>query len=180
MSAKIVKPFEELAQEWGPRARRFLNLIANQVSLRAKRRLPSLVSGSAFILAGVFCVAGLGAWLSTAGWHGLQNRGFSSTDAALIVAGGFLVLGVLFFKIGKRRALHPSRVPVELLEPENDEIEEAGRELITLFKDLTIAAKHSLSPSEVLKPHAVKVAVASTALGLLLALNLSSRKERIK
>lgn len=180
MSTSPVKPFEELAIEWAPRAKRFLTLLVDQVTLRVKQRLPRLLTGSALLIVAVFCIGAVGAWLSAAGWHALQTLGFSAAEAALIVGGGFFALGILCYFVGKRSALGPSRAPVEVLEPENGEIEVAGQELITLFKDLTIAAKHSLSPNEVLKPHAVKMAVASTALGLLVALNLNSRKERIK
>jgi hypothetical protein len=174
------KPFEELASQWAPRARRFLSLVADQVSVRVKARLPGLVTGSAFLFAAIFCVGAIGAWLSTAAWSALKDHGFSASISGLIVAGGFLVFGVLFALAARSRALRPSGPPVEILDPENHEIEEAGQELITLFKDLTIAAKRSLSPNEVLKPHAVKVAVASTALGLLVALNLTARKERYR
>ncbi len=172
------KPFEVLASEWAPRARRFLSLVADQLSLRVKKRLPSLITGSAFLFVAVFSVGAVAAWLSTAAWSALRDAGYAPSVAALLVAAGFAILAVLFALAARARAKRPSGPPIEILAPENHEIEEAGQELITLFKDLTIAAKRSLSPNEVLKPYAVKVAIASTALGFLVALNLTPRKER--
>ena len=178
MSTITVKPFEELAREWTPRAKRFLTLVANQLTFRIKKRLPGLVTGSAFLLIAVFSVATLAAYLSTAGWFTLRDRGFSEVDSSLIVAGAFLLIAFVSALIGRAKARKPLKEKLGVLEPESHEIEDAGQELVTLFKDLTIAAKRSLSPNEVLKPHAVKIAVASTAVGFLIALNLNqSRKE---
>lgn len=181
MTGRPIKPFEELAREWAPRARRFLTVLANQVMTRLKRRLPAMIAGSTYILGAILCAAGLGAWLSAAGWFALRDRGMTATGASFVVTGVFLALALLFLAAARIRARRAPRAPpIEVLEPENREIEEAGQALITLFKDLTIAAKRSLSPNEVLKPHAVKVTIASTALGFLIALNLTSRKERMK
>jgi hypothetical protein len=176
------KPFEELAHEWAPRARRFLSLVADQLSARVKARLPGLVTGSAYLFIAVFCLGGIGAYLSIAGWSGLRDRGVSAVNASLFVALAFAGFAVLFFFAARSRASSPNVPPaIEILDPmKNHEIEEAGQELITLFKDLTIAAKRSISPNEVLKPHAVKVVAASTALGFLIALNMSPRKDKLK
>ena len=174
------KPFEEIAVEWKPRAKRFVTLIGDRVVSRVKRRLPSLLSSGTLFFAAVLCVIGIGAWLSTAAWISLRESGLPSSAAAGIVAAVFAVFGLVFFFAGRTRGHAKAAPDLEVLHAENHEIEEAGRDLLTLFKDLTIAAKHSLSPNEVLKPHAVKVAVASTALGFLVALNLNVRKERMR
>lgn len=175
-----VKPFEELAQEWAPRAKRFLGLVADQFSLRVKQRLPGLITGSAFLFAAVSCVAGIGAWLSIAAWFALQDHGISALNASLILVGSLTFLGIAFFFIGRERASRPSGPPIEILPPDNHEIEEAGQDLITLFKDLTIAARRSLNPVEAIKPHAVKIVLATTAVGFLVALNVTARKEKTR
>jgi hypothetical protein len=169
------RSFEELAQEWAPRARRFLSLVASQFMFRVRSRLPAFITGAAFFLIALFCAAGVGAWISIALWHVLQFWGMTAAGAAGVLAAAFALLGVVAYFIGRSRAKAPPGPPTGILRQDNREIDEAGRELVTLFKDLTIAAKHSLSPNEIIKPYAVKVAVTSTALGFLMALNYHPR-----
>jgi len=172
------KPFEELASEWAPRAKRFLSLLAAQLTTQIKKRIPGVLLGSAFLFFSVFCVVALGAWLSGAAFVALRDgTDLSPIGAALTVAGAFAVLAIVSFFVGKSRAKRPLTKPIEILPAESHEIEEAGQDLITLFKDLTIAAKRTLSPNEVLKPHAVKVFAASTVFGFLIALNVTPERK---
>ncbi|MBS1961137.1 MAG: hypothetical protein JST04_02895 [Bdellovibrionales bacterium] len=174
------KSFDELAHSWAPHARRFLTLVADRFTTKVKARLPDVLGGGLFLVVAFLCAGGLAAWLSTAAWFTLVQVGFSAAGASLSVCAGFALLAGLFAGAARSRARAPMKARVEVLDPENHEIEDAGQELITLFKDLTIAAKRSLSPNEVLKPHAVKVAAATTAVGFLIALNLNLGKENVK
>lgn len=172
------KPFEELASEWAPRAKRFLSLLAAQFASQVKKRIPGLLMGSAFLFFSVFCVVALGAWLSGAAFVALRDRAeLSPFGAALAVAGAFALLAIASFFVGKWRAKRPFTKPVEILPAESREIAEAGEDLITFFKDLTVAAKRKLSPNEVLRPHAVKVFAASTVCGFLIALNTTPERK---
>lgn len=170
--------FDDIAHNWAPHARRFLVLVADRFIARVKTRTPGLVRSGFFLTLAFFCLGGLAAWLSVAVWTSLADRGLTTVAAALVVCGGFAVFSALFALAARSRA--SARSKIEVLEPENHQIEDVGHELITLFKDLTIAAKRSLSPNEVMKPHAVKIAAATTAVGFLIALNLNPGKERAR
>ncbi len=168
----MIKPFEDLTREWAPRVRRLISLITAEVSMAFKEALPAVLKGSVFLIASLFSAVVFIAWISGAAWLGLQETGVSPLVSSLLVAGGFAILTLGFFLGAKAQAKKPLK-PIQILGRENGEIEEAGRELITLFKDLSIAAKHSISPNEMLKPHAMKAVAASAVVGFLIALTIN-------
>lgn len=172
----MIKPFEDLVRDWAPRVRRLISLVTAEVSTALKDALPGVLKGSAFLFAAIFSAVICIAWLSGVAWLALQEAGISPLISSLVVAGSFAILSFIFLTAAKTQAKKPLR-PIQILGRENGEIEEAGKELITFFKDLSIAAKHSISPNEVLKPHAVKIVAASTVVGFLIALSMTPRKE---
>jgi hypothetical protein len=164
------KPFEALADTWVPRVQHFFQKIGDEFSDRLKSRFSDLLMDSAFSMAALFFIAGLIAWLSGAAWLALTESGISGANASLYVAGGFAASAAIIYGLGRWRNVLNSAVSESVLEIESDHP-------TTFLQDLGAATRQTLDPNEVLKPHAVKVVLASTAIGFFIAFNPISRKE---
>lgn len=154
------RSFEELAKEWGVLSKDFVSLLGDLLSAKVKSALPLIVGGGIYGVSAIVFGLFLLAWLSITGFFELTAGDFTPVQAGLIVSGIAFTLSFLS-AVGLR--FHLSRHRKDDKES-STELSEAGKELLTLSKDV---AKSTLDPKALLADQTGKIVAGSLILGLL-------------
>jgi hypothetical protein len=154
------RSLDELTDDWATQLKTFASVLGDLLSQKLKLALPKIVGGGIYGVLSVLFAFFAAAWLLVAGFNELLTRGYSPVHSALIVAGGSTVLSLLFV-LGLR--LHLRRHEKDG-EKSGEELSQAGKELISLSKDV---AKTTLNPKALIAQKTGPILAGTVILGVI-------------